>query len=287
MIGRASALCLAIFASAITLAGCGNNVPSFLRTDDTPNYNIVGGEKLAVPANFVDSQSYGSMLVIASWPEMEGRPRDGAAYKHYAESNIRIHARPGGPRSLDISYRINLLEEDSKGRRWKTKPAGVAYGFDRSIIRFSDVDLAQNYGSRDIYVRRNSKGDFQAVMRCDGGPSPPGQSAQCELFEIFPELPGIEFAIGFDRDEALSQVNDIERAVRDKFLLFRRNGEKAFREDEKARAAFLSVEQKLAEIRAAPVTYAKSPPAAKWFSDRAKKPGDNDDRTAAIPATNR
>ena len=70
MIGRASALCLAIFASAITLAGCGNNVPSFLRTDDTPNYNIVGGEKLAVPANFVDSQSYGSMFVVASWPEM-------------------------------------------------------------------------------------------------------------------------------------------------------------------------------------------------------------------------
>lgn len=229
------------------LSACKVDIPSAIRADRELQYNVVGGQRLAVPANYINSQSYGSMLVIASWPEMEGRTNEN--YAHFQKSNIRIHARPGGLEALKRSYRVFLMGEGKDGEHLKSKPLGSNYGFDHAAIRFEGADPTRFITHRDIYERRDKHGQFQAVMRCDGEPAPEDLNPQCQLYRTFQELPNIEFKISFDPSEKLDQVNKIERAVRDKFLEFKAAGEKAFRSDNEARDQFIVIDNRLESER--------------------------------------
>ncbi len=125
------------------------------------------------------------------------------------------------------------------------------------------------YAHRDIYVRKDGDGRLQAVMRCSGVPAPEGRNPQCQLFEVFPEMPGITFKVNFDRSELLDQVNKIEQAVRDKFFEFKMAGSKAYIEESDARKKFERIEDELEKIRAGGVVYPNNGGhAGEWFRDR-------------------
>lgn len=260
---------LFILGIILSVAGC-KDLPSNLQTEDGLRYNLVGAERLAVPANYIDSQSLGSMLVVATWPQMEGRTKEN--YKHYLDSHIAIHARSGGRGSLDSAYRVSLLGEREPGGKLRVpEPLGEAFGFEHSVVRADPGTSMGGYPHRDIYVRRNGEGRLQAVMRCGGVPAPKGRNPQCELFEIFAEMPSVEFAIGFDRSETLDQVNEIERAVREKFLEFKIAGANAYKQSEAARQEFERLDAELMKLKAGGVIHPdKGQRAAEWFRNRNK-----------------
>jgi len=212
----------------------------------------MGGDRYVIPMNYLDSFTRNkdrktggdSAFVMAAWPEMTGRPKDGKAYAHYAQSNIGILVG-GPPNTYDAQlkwvehiYKLRVAKPSVGSMKGYTPPVyiGKAYGFDHYVRQFTPrerfdpdpgPDDLSNGTHVDIYVRYLPDGRKEAYMHCNGEPAPKGTNPQCELWAAYEEFPGTSFKISFDRSEALHDVENIEKAVRAKFAEFKAAAVKA------------------------------------------------------------
>jgi hypothetical protein len=231
-------------AAVASVSGCDGGLLS-LRTDERPVSLNMGGDRYVIPMNYLDSFTWNedrriggdSAFVMAAWPEMTGRPKDGKAYAHYAQSNLAISVGPARNYERQIDgiekmYAAATSRPQVGTMMGYTPPVyvGKAYGFDHFVRQFTprerfDPDPGPDDRSDgthvDIYVRYLPDGRKEAYMLCDGEPAPKGRNPQCELRAVYAEFPGTSIEIDFDRSEALHDVNRIERAVRAKLAEFK------------------------------------------------------------------
>jgi len=239
---KAVSALLALGLSAL-LVSC-DGKPISLRTDEKPISLNIGGDRYAIPVNYlaaltrVKDRSRGAdgALVVASWPEMDGRPNDGKGYKHYTESNIRILIGSAGSyelhlRGIEATYESHSTKPRVGGMEGFTSPLAVgdAYGFEHLVRQHTPREKFHPSDSThtDMFIRHNPEGRIEAYIQCHGEPAPQGKNPQCELMAAYKEFPGTSFTISFDRSEALHEVNKIERAVRAKFAEFKTAAVKA------------------------------------------------------------
>ncbi len=237
----AAALMTTIFGTGIFLVGCRDQIPVALQFDEKPVYQLIRTHRFAIPTNYLYSIDNFGAFMMASWPEMEGRTEQN--YTHYTKNHLSILVDSGSSKEMGLIYNIYLLEETTKGVQKRPIYLGQEYGFEHSIIRYPNAKLDSGVDThKDIYVRKRRDGNIDALMQCSGEPAPVGTNPQCALWVMFDEFPDLSFKIGFSRRKALSQVNEIEQSVRNKFLDFRDAGEKAFLENKTAREKFLEQE---------------------------------------------
>jgi hypothetical protein len=208
----------------ICLLACEDSMVGSLRTDAEIVNHEIGGIKLAIPVNYLDSYSKGSAFMIASWPEMEGRTRDN--YLHYTQSNLGMLVQGAADyktslRYLAVDYKI--YAHDPSTRAPAPKRVGSIYGFEHyEAFGNGNPSFEKKMNSyEDIYVRKTPSGDMHAFIVCDGIPAPSNMDPQCSLRLVFPELPTMLFKISFSRRDALDHVNEIEAKVLAKFLEFK------------------------------------------------------------------
>ncbi|MGX7743985.1 hypothetical protein [Rhodopseudomonas parapalustris] len=240
---------MAVIGSTVVtlLSACSDNTPLSLRTDQTPVYQFLGTQRFSIPTNYLVSRDVGSVLVVATWPELQGRSRSN--YKHYLDSNISIYVSSGNIHSLQSVYRVYVQEAWGFKNLTPNETSRMS-DFDGYVLRHPKSDASNPHATLfDIYLKRSPSGEYTAIIRCDGKASQGIPSPQCQYWTVYPEFPNLLFHIGFSRTPLLDQVTRVDDGARGLFLKFNADGERAYKDDPDARDALQHSEQLVRDAR--------------------------------------
>jgi len=168
-------------------------------------------------------------LLSAHWPSMSGESMQNSRDRFADRVSILIG---GGDCSKPHKERIEYIFHDYKigeapiGQiRPPAKQLADFGGFEHFVRPHSEQELINGvFEETDIFLRRGSAGNAEAVLICPGASSEPNRYPQCEMWMVYPNNPKVPVKVRFDRNKQLHQFLEIQAAVLEKLKEFEESG---------------------------------------------------------------